>query len=1017
MASKVLKGLTIEIGGDTTKLGKALDDVEKQSRDLSGELGQINKLLKLDPKNTELLAQKQKVLADSIGTTENKLDTLREAEKQVQAQFKKGEASEEQVRALQREIIATEQKLGKFRKEADDTAKTLDDLGDESKKAGDKVEDLGEEAKDAEEKTEGLGGSLEKGLAVGLGAVAAAAVGAIAGIKSVVEETAEYRNAMAKLDTSFEANGHSAEVAYETYADLQSVLGETDQALEASTFLSELTKNEQDLSRWTRVATGVYAQFGAALPIEGLTEAANETAKVGQVTGPFADALNWAAKEGETFGVVLKEATEENEAWNTAVMEAASAEDYFNLALQECSTEQERQTLILETLEGMYAETADTYRETNKEVIAQNEATERMNKAWAKIGEKAAPIVTTFTEGVADLVEAFMELIEDVDLEPLIKGIKNGFKYITKNVLPALIDALEWVGENFDLVKSAALGFMAALATKKIATFATSIISRFVPALGAGTAAQHKMNAAANANPYILLATAIIGVATAIESYLNSQLEEAKEAAYEAAKEMYGLSEAELLMTERANEAAEAFRNQRKAMDESISSTVSQFSYISSLKDELLKLADADGKVDEKNRARAQFILGELNSALGTEYSLTGDQIEKYKELAGSIDEVILKKKTELLLEAGADAYVQAIKGKQQAEEDYYNSIIALQNMHGEGIRLNQKSEELRKEQEEATWIWEKELVDAKIEVHNEEVRAFNESLQAKLQAYKDGNTALEGYYTDIGQYETAQRLMLEGNTEEAQKVMADRGYYMEQYADKVGFESDEIMNSWELQATKAGISAEALKENWEKGAAGYTEEMVKEAEEGYNAAVGAMDSAYTDAYGVGEDIDDGLVDGMERGRTSVLSKIGSIISAAIAKARETADAHSPARKLIDLGEDMDDGLEVGLDKNADGPIGAAERQVEGILSAYDGLRDPAGQMSLSAISASTAARQSADRSTLAATNSPVLDKILAAIERGQVITIDGDTLVGATADRMDNALGSRRVLSARGAI
>ena len=106
MAGKVIKGLTVEIGGDTTKLGKALENVEKKSRDLSGELGEINRLLKVDPSNTELLAQKQKVLADAVSNTKSKLDTLREAEKQVQAQFERGEVSEAQYRALQREVMA-----------------------------------------------------------------------------------------------------------------------------------------------------------------------------------------------------------------------------------------------------------------------------------------------------------------------------------------------------------------------------------------------------------------------------------------------------------------------------------------------------------------------------------------------------------------------------------------------------------------------------------------------------------------------------------------------------------------------------------------------------------------------------------------------------------------------------------------------------------------------------------------------------------------------------------------------
>ena len=143
MASKTIKGLTVEIGGDTTKLGKALEDVEKKSRDLSSELGEINKLLKMDPGNIDLLAQKQKVLADAVGNTKEKLETLKEAEKQVQAQFERGDASEEQVRALQREIVATAKKLEGYEQAAKETAEAVDKLGKES-------EDLEDDIKDTE---------------------------------------------------------------------------------------------------------------------------------------------------------------------------------------------------------------------------------------------------------------------------------------------------------------------------------------------------------------------------------------------------------------------------------------------------------------------------------------------------------------------------------------------------------------------------------------------------------------------------------------------------------------------------------------------------------------------------------------------------------------------------------------------------------------------------------------------------------------------------------------------------
>ena len=193
MANKILKGITIEIGGDATKLGKALQGVETQSNSLSKELKDINQLLKLDPGNTDLLAQKQKVLASAISTTKEKLETLREAEKQVQEQFARGEASEEQVRALQREIIATGNKLKGYESAAEDSA------------------DATEKFDDAVEKTEKdsskLGETLKKGLKAGLVAVgaamAAAGAAALAMGKKVVESYAEYEQLVGGIDTLF----------------------------------------------------------------------------------------------------------------------------------------------------------------------------------------------------------------------------------------------------------------------------------------------------------------------------------------------------------------------------------------------------------------------------------------------------------------------------------------------------------------------------------------------------------------------------------------------------------------------------------------------------------------------------------------------------------------------------------------------------------------------------------------------------------------------------------------------
>ena len=174
-AGNRIKGITIEIGGDTTKLDKALSDVNKKSRSLQAELRDVNKLLKLDPTNTDLLAQKQKILKESIAATSEKLDILREAEAQVQKQFERGEVSEEQYRALQREIIECSNELDELRESSRQADKAMEELNHSSKLTGEELDKAKKQADGFKEKLFDL---AEKGkaaaAAIGAGLVAAA---------------------------------------------------------------------------------------------------------------------------------------------------------------------------------------------------------------------------------------------------------------------------------------------------------------------------------------------------------------------------------------------------------------------------------------------------------------------------------------------------------------------------------------------------------------------------------------------------------------------------------------------------------------------------------------------------------------------------------------------------------------------------------------------------------------------------------------------------------------------------
>ena len=241
--------------------------------------------------------------------------------------------------------------------------------------------------KKTDKTAEGFGSKLATvGKAAGKFAlgVAGAAVAAGTAIVALTESTREYRTEQGKLKTAFDVQNFSAETARETYTALNGVLGDSGQAVEAANHLAQLATNEKDLAKWTDICTGVYATFGDSLPIEGLTEAANETAKTGALTGGLADALNWAGVN----------------------------EEDFQAKLDACNNEQERAALITETMNGLYDEAADKYKELNKDVIAANEAQDRMNNAMAGIGAAMEPFVTVGKQLIAEVLERLTPALE-----------------------------------------------------------------------------------------------------------------------------------------------------------------------------------------------------------------------------------------------------------------------------------------------------------------------------------------------------------------------------------------------------------------------------------------------------------------------------------------------------------------------------------------------------------------------------------------------------------------------------
>ena len=160
-----IKGLTVTIDGDTTGLSKALQNVNKEIKDTQAQLKDVDKLLKLDPTNTELLSQKQRLLGDAIGETRTKLDTLKTAGEQANVALANGDITQAQYDALQREIIETTEELRRLEEQAKQSATAVQEVaakGEQLKEMGDKVSGVGEKMLPATIAVVGLGTAAVK---------------------------------------------------------------------------------------------------------------------------------------------------------------------------------------------------------------------------------------------------------------------------------------------------------------------------------------------------------------------------------------------------------------------------------------------------------------------------------------------------------------------------------------------------------------------------------------------------------------------------------------------------------------------------------------------------------------------------------------------------------------------------------------------------------------------------------------------------------------------------------------
>lgn len=365
-------------------------------------------------------------------------------------------------------------------------------------------------------------------------AAGAAVSGLAAAFVALDGATEEYRVAQGKLNAGFSAAGFSADVARKSYRNFYAILGDTDTATEASQLLANMAKSEEEVTKWARIAAGVHGTFGDSLPIEGLVESANETARTGKVTGVFADALNWV-------GIM---------------------EDDFNAKLEQTTDVSKRNRLIMDTLSASYDTAATSFYKNNQQVIdaRRNQAT--LDETLAKVGDTSANVKNRLWElaGAADdgsvragsaldwvqtKADAFGAWVEGLDFSALSTRFDSAFGDMAQkagDMLHTAGDTMKWCKEHSDLLIGGLKLLAAAWGISKIVSFNSTaagfiktIVSMLGPtaaqtaATGAAATAQGTLNTVMAANPIgaVILAVEAL-VAGGILLYKNWDTVKAK---------------------------------------------------------------------------------------------------------------------------------------------------------------------------------------------------------------------------------------------------------------------------------------------------------------------------------------------------------------------------------------------------------------------------------------------------------------------------------------------------------
>lgn len=817
-----IKGIIVEIGGDTSKLQKALNKVNSTSNSLSKELKGVNSLLKFDPKSTELLNQKQELLSESIETTKDKLQQLQRIKEQADQKMANGsKISAENYRNLQREIAATQNKLNGLTDELKQfntenskitkASKKIEEYGSKISKASDKVNDLGNKASVVS------GAVVAGGAALVNSAISLedAVAKYISSTNTATNETEKYKTVLENINKANYGDG---------YEDIANSMAAVKMQLKDI--------NDADLENITEKAIALRDLFGYEVSesiraVKTLMDNFNITAdesfnliaegkKQGlDFSNELLDNVNEYSVQFKKLGLDAEDmfnifkVGSENGAFNLDKIGDAVKEFSIRVIDGSNTTKDgfKRIGLNADEMAKKFANGGETAKQAFIEVV------NRLGKMDDKVSQSVAgvdlfgtmwedlgpTVITSFSKMDAGISKSSNSMQDSIDelydttkkkAETQLKRLQSLGADFGEEMLPVLekiidkaedfINCLEDMSdeEKENITKIALLVAGFGPLTKVIGTAGTGIgtltkiISTSTEALNIFRTGVSSTNTTANTlakgigaitSPAGLAITAITALAGAI-IYMNTTAKEIPESLKNAMDEM-----------EKYKEEHQSFREE---IDKTTASNMAEINNVEKLKNELSTLVDENGRVKAAYKDRVSFILKELNEALGTEYSMTGNVIDQYKTLQDEIDNLILKKKAQVVLENEEAKYSEALNNK----EESYQKLIDAQEEYNkalEGKTYEEYFNELKKSYEDAGYRAEA------AEKYTKEYMA--KWVDGYKQNYEDAKQIHSDYLNDIASYENDFAIVQSGNNEQIEELIRSRTYTYQQSSSDVG--------------------------------------------------------------------------------------------------------------------------------------------------------------------------------------------------------------------------------------